>query len=121
MSELKWNDAALYDLLHSMDGPVGKWLAEKSLEMTSAAMAGAPIQKPKNFSWGKHSTSYMPRSFGYLKGSVRPHMGYTKTGMLYGGTNAAYGPTLFLERGGGRYDHAERIPFMTTALYSVTI
>ena len=121
MTDLKWDDAALWDLLHSMDGPVGKWLAEKSLEMTSMAIVGAPIQKPRNWSWGRDSTSYTPRSFGYLKGSVRPHMGYTKDGTLYGGTNSAYGPTLFLERGGGRHDHAERIPFMTTALYSVTI
>lgn len=119
--DLQWDDAALYDLLHSMDGPVGKWLAEKSLEMTTQTIVNAPLQKPKNFSWGRNSTSYLPRSFGYLKGSVRPHMGYTKSGNLYGGTNAAYGPTLFLEEGGGRHGDAERIPFMSNALYAVVI
>jgi len=121
MAEIKWNDAALEDLLHSMDGPVGRFIAEKSAEMTSLAVAGAPIQKPQNYSWGRDSTSYMPRSFGYLKAGIRPHMGYTKSGNLYGGTNAPYGPTLFLEEGGGRYGHAERIPFMSAALYAVTI
>ncbi len=121
MSEFKWDDAALHDLLQSIDGPVGKWLAEKTLELTAEVEAAAPIQKPKNYSWGHGSTSYMPRSIGYLKGGVRPHMGYTKTGMLFGGVDAPYGPTLFLERGGGRHGHAERIPFMSTALYSVVI
>jgi hypothetical protein len=121
MADVEWDDAAIYDLLNSVDGPVGRYLTEKMAEMTAFAAAAAPIQKPKNYSWGKRSTSYMPRSFGYLKGSVKPHMGYTMGGTLYAGTNAAWGPTLFLEYGGGRYGHAERIPFMSAALYAVTL
>jgi hypothetical protein len=115
---VEWDDAALYDLLHSIDGPVGRWLSEKVGEMTAIAEATAPIQKQKNWSWGKDSTSYLPRSLGYLKGSVRPHIGYTVHGDLFGGTDAAYGPTLFLEEGGGRYGHAQRIPFLSEALYA---
>lgn len=115
---VEWDDAALNDLLHSVDGPVGQWLVKKVGEMTAIAEAVAPVQKRKNWSWGRNSTSYMPRSVGYLKGSIRPVIGYTKSGDLFGGTNAAYGPTLFLEEGGGRYGHAERIPFMSTALYA---
>jgi hypothetical protein len=119
--DLQWHDADLYDLLHSVDGPVGKWLQEKMLQMTAAAEAAAPIQKPVNYSWGRDSTSYEPRSEGYLKGTVRPHMGYTKSGNLFAGVNAAYGPTLFLEYGGGRHGQAELIPFMSDTLYAVTI
>lgn len=119
MADVKWDDKALYDLLHSLDGPVGRWLAEKSLEMTAYAQAGAPVQKMSNWSWGRNSTSYMPRSLGYLKGSIRPHMGYTMKGQLYGGVNAAYGPTLFLER--PTIQMHEKIPFMSAALYAVTI
>jgi hypothetical protein len=121
VADIHWDEEALYDLLHNIDGPVGRFITEKSLEMTSLAEAGAPLQKPKNWSWGRNSTSYMPRSFGYLKGSIRPVVGYTKAGQLFGGTNAAYGPTLFLEEGGGRYGHAERIPFMSAALYAALI
>lgn len=121
MVDVRWDDAAIFDLLHNIDGPVGRWITEKSAEMTSLAEIGAPLQKPKNWSWGVNSTSYMPRSLGYLKGSVRPVIGYTKAGHLFGGTNAAYGPTLFLEDGGGRYGHAERIPFMTSALYAAVM
>ena len=117
--DLQWNDAALYDMLHSMDGPVGRWLMEKSLEMTAIATALAPVQSPKNFSWGARSSSYMPRSMGYLKGNIRPHMGYTKSGQLYSGTNAPYGPTLFLEQPAEQLHH--KIPFMSSALYAVVI
>lgn len=116
---VNFNDAALYDLIHALDGPVGKFLTEKAEAMAQVAKAAAPVQKPQNWSWGKNSTSYLPRSFGYLKSSVRPKVGYTKDGTLYGGVNAAYGPTLFLERP-ARQMH--RIyPFMSSALYSVTI
>jgi hypothetical protein len=121
VATIDWDDASIEDMLHSLDGPVGKFITAKSLEMTALAQVGAPLQKPKNWSWGRNSTSYEPRSFGYLKGSVHPSVGYTKAGQLYGGTNAMYGPTFFLEYGGGRYGHARRIPFMSTALYAATI
>lgn len=119
MAEIDWNDAALWELLQSMDGPVGRWLTKKTAELTSLVLASAPLQKPQNYSWGANSTSYMPRSSGYLKASIRPHMGYTKTGMLFGGTNAAYGPTLFLEKPADQLHH--RIPFMSVPLYAVTL
>lgn len=118
MADIQWDDAALDDLLNSIDGPVGKFITEKTAEMTALAEIGAPLQKRKNWSWGRDSTSYLPRSFGYLKSTVRPVIGYTKGGHLYGGTNAAWGPVLFLQYGGGRYGRAERIPFMSSALYA---
>lgn len=114
--EIEWDEAALADLLYSLDGPVGRWVAEKTVQMTSATLAGAPVQKPRNYSWGRNSTSYEPRSTGYLKSTVRPAMGHTKSGNMWGGTNAAYGPTLFLEKPADQLH--ERIPFMTNALYA---
>lgn len=117
--DVNWDEAALEDLLHSIDGPVGQFLTEKAESMADLVKADAPLQKPQNWSWGKNSTSYMPRSFGYLKASVRPKVGYTKDGTLYGGVNAFYGPTLFLERPARQMHHV--YPFMSDALYSVTI
>lgn len=116
MADLRWDEAALADLLNSLDGPVGRWLVEKTAEMTALTMLGAPLQKRKNWSWGRDSSSYMPRSMGYLKSSVKPHMGYSKSGHLFAGTDAAYGPTLFLETPSSQMH--ERIPFMTNALYA---
>lgn len=114
-----WNDAELEWLLNSMDGPVGKFLAEKAAEMAAIAMALAPVQQVKNWSWGRNSSSYMPRSLGYLKGSVTPHMGYTRGGTIFGGVNAAYGPTLFLEKPADQMHSV--YPFMSTALYAAVI
>jgi hypothetical protein len=119
MSGIDWNDAAIEDLLKSMDGPVGKFILEKTQQMTAMVRADAPVQKPENYSWGKRSSSYEPRSAGYLKGGVHSAMGYTKTNQLYGGVNAPYGPTLFLEQP-ARQLH-EKIPFMSSALYAATI
>src|SRR5579859_4787786 len=102
-----------------MDGPVGRFLAAKAAEMAALAVAEAPLQQRKNWSWGRHSTSYIPRSLGYLKGSVTPHMGYTRGGTIFGGVNAAYGPTLFLEKPADQMHHA--YPFLSTALYAATM
>ena len=119
MVDVRWDEEAIYRLINDLDGPVGRYLAEKVAQMTALVLAAAPLQKPKNFSWGRNSTSYMPRSLGYLKGSVRPHMGYTMKGQLFGGVNAAYGPTLFLEKPADQLH--EKIPFMSSALYAVTL
>lgn len=119
MADIEWDDAAIHDLLYSMDGPVGRYLTEKMLELDAIVRASAPVQARHNWSWGRHSTSYEPRSLGYLKGSVHPHMGYTKSGKLFAGVNAAYGPALFLEKPADQLHH--KIPFMSAPLYAVAV
>lgn len=117
---IDWDNASLEWLLNSPDGPVGQMLEELGMKATEVAKVAAPIQKPQNWSWGRNSTSYQPRSFGYLKDSVNYHMGYTKMGhQLFSGVNAAYGPTLFLEKP-ARQQHRS-YPFLTEALWSVNI
>ena len=116
---IRWDDLALEQLLNSPDGPVGRLLTAKAAEATAIATAAAPLQKRHNWSWGRNSTSYLPRSLGYLKGNIRPHMGYTRAGKLFSGVNAPYGPTLFLEKPADQLRH--RYPFLSVALYSVTV
>lgn len=117
---IDWDNADLEWLLNSPDGPVGQMLEEMAAKATAVALAKAPVQSPRTWSWTmKGSTSYQPRSEGYLKGTIRPHMGYTKSGQLFSGVNAAYGPTLFLERPAKQMHHI--YPFMTEALWSVSI
>jgi hypothetical protein len=106
-------------MLNGPDGLVGRFLQEESLKMAAAARLAAPLQKPWNYSWGPGSTSYMPRSQGYLKSTVAPHMGYTRDRVIYGGVNAAYGPTLFLEKPADQLHHS--YPFLSDTLYSVYI
>jgi hypothetical protein len=119
-SYIEWHEDELEDMLNTPEGLVGEFLTELMMKMATVAKAGAPIQKPQNFSWGKkYSTSYMPWSGGYTKAHTVPHMGYTKGGHLFGGVNAPYGPTLFLEKPARQLKHS--YPFMTTALYSLSI
>ena len=89
MVDVKWDEANWEWMVHSLDGPVGKFLEAKSLEMAAIAKVAAPIQQRRNWSWGKRSSSYMPRSLGYLKGSVTPHMGWTRSGELFGGRHVS--------------------------------
>jgi len=117
---IECDDVALEDMFNNPDGLVGDWLKGKVAEMTAIATAGAPLQQPKNWSWGADSSSYMPRSLGYLKGGVRPHFpAYTRFGSLYGGVNAPYGPTLFLEKPARQLHHS--YPFLSAALYAAVI
>jgi hypothetical protein len=117
--DINWDNAALEDLLNSPTGLVGEYLEEKAEEAVAIATAAAPLQTPRTWSWGKHSSSYMPRSFGYLKGNIRLHTGYTKGGTFFTGVNAPYGPTLFLEQPARQLHHA--YPFLSAALYAVTV
>jgi hypothetical protein len=118
--DIVWDEEALEALLNSPDGPVGQMLAELASQAAAVARAAAPVQTPRTYSWGKkHSTSYMPWSGGYTKANVRAVMGYTKGGTLFGGVNAPYGPTLFLEKPAKQMHHS--YPFLTTGLYSLSI
>ena len=121
---INWNEAAIESLLNDEAGPVGDLLAELSAKVTATAKAGAPVQTASTFSWGKvHSTSYLPRSGGYTKMTTHSKMGYDSQGHLYGGTNAPYGPTIFLEKAGLRKNGTPRTlyPFLSTALYSLEL
>lgn len=119
-SYIKWDEAALENLLNSPDGPVGQLLEDLAARATSVAKANAPVQKPQNYSWGKkRSTSSMPWSGGYTKARIAPHMGYTRAGVLFSGVNAPLQPTLFLEKPAKQLHH--KYPFMTTALYSLNL
>lgn len=121
---LIWNEGSIDEFLNDIDGPVGELIAELSEKMTAVAIAAAPVQTSHTFSWGKvKSTSYMPWSGGYTKSRIHSAMGYSNAGKLYGGTNAPYGPTIYLEKAGFRANGQPRAlhPFLTTALYSLEL
>jgi hypothetical protein len=121
VADVNLYDAEIADLLNSPDGPVGLVIEELSVKAADIAKINANIQKPWNWSWSFHkSTSSMPRSVGYLKSRTRAHFpAFNGLGLLYGGVNAPYAPTLFLERP-ARQQH-DRYPFMSTALDMVEL
>jgi hypothetical protein len=117
-----WNDEELEWLLNSLEGPVGQLMVDLSEKTTAAAIAGAPVQTPRTFSWGKkHSTSYMPWSGGYAKSGTYAKAGYSNAGKLYGGTNSPLFPTYFLERQ-CRWPHPHELhPFLTNSLLAIEL
>lgn len=123
MTNTNLYDGELEWLLNSPDGPVGQVITELSLKATSTAKSAAPLQKPEHHSWSfAKSTSYMPWATLYLRVNVRwSGYRYNSLGQLYSGVNAPYGPTQFLQNGGGRHGHAVRVRFMTAALNGLAL
>jgi hypothetical protein len=118
------DEAAMEDMLHSPDGLVGVYIMGLSIQAAAQAKAQAPLKDAANESWNPaKSTSYPSLKYPgpFLKSSVRTQFGYTPGGKMYGGAQAVYGPTFFLEEGGGRYGRARKDHFLTTALYEVAL
>lgn len=114
---------AIDELLNSPDGPVGLVIAELSDKAAAIAKEAAPVMKvPKNLSrWGKmFDPRYQYGPLGMTKAGVHAHFpAFNKLGGIYGGVNAPYGPTLFLERPAIQVRVLEM--FMTRALYTVEL
>lgn len=124
MAVVLLDSAAMDDMLQSPDGLVGTYINGLAVQMGYAARAGAPSKAPENESWHPaKSTSYpsakWPEPAGGLKASIKSVLGYNKAGQLYGGVNAAYGPTFFLTRP-ARQIHRQ-YTFMTDALYGAVL
>jgi hypothetical protein len=114
-----WNQAALDDLLKSVDGPVAKLLNELSAQVARVARSVVPVRNPARGSRGyagRNSTAHAP---GYTKALIRPHLGKgSLTGNLYGGANAPGSPGIFLEYPAEQMH--DKYPFLTTGLDSLT-
>jgi len=113
------DDAEIFDMLNSADGPVGQLVTELSAQAAAVATGAVHVRPgtPRSTVWSSRSTALPP---GYTKARIRPHMGWGKaTGNIYGGVNAPAAPSIFLE------DPAEQMydtyPFLTTAFWSLTL
>lgn len=119
---IRFIEASIEEYLHDPDGPVGKMLGEIGEEMTRVAEARVPYMKPENYSRSlRKSTQYMPWLGGWTASTIWYHPPANDSkGRLFAGTNAWYGPTVWLERGRkGRPMGLNR--FMTDALDAATI
>lgn len=120
--EVHLDEAALEDMLNSPDGPVGAVIEELSDKAADVARAAAPVMKPENMGhWGhRYNPLYQYGPPGNTKARIRPSFPrYNSQGQLYGGVNAPYGPTLFLERPARQIRGYYR--FMTDALDSLDL
>lgn len=117
--EIHWDDKALDDLLNSIEGPVGKMIAELSDRAAVVATLVVHVLPgtPRSGRWNPRSTTQVGPP-GYTKSRIRPHIARgAVTGQLYGGVNAPAAPTIFLEMPAEQM--YETYPFLTTGLYSL--
>lgn len=112
-----WDEAALDDLLNSVEGPVGMLIAELSLRAAVVATTVVHVRPgtPASATTGATSNARPP---GFTKANIRPHGPVIGTrGGLYGGVNAPADPSIFLEMPAEQM-HRE-YPFLTTGLWSL--
>ena len=115
MAEVHLDEGAVEEMLNTPDGPVGVLLDELSSRAATVARVIAPVMRSRY-----HSEYYQYGPPGYTKGKIRQHFPAYSNGQLYGGVNAPYGPTLFLERP-ARQIHTTRYRFMSMALDTVEL
>jgi hypothetical protein len=114
---IEWDEAALDDLLNGLDGPVGRFIWE--LSVRAAAVATEVVHTrpgtPSSATTGRTSNAYSP---GYTRARIRPHLARgARTGRLYGGVNAPYTPSTWLETPAEQMH--KTYPFLTTGVYSL--
>jgi hypothetical protein len=112
-----WDEEALDDLLNSLDGPVGRFIWELSVKAAAIATEEVHVRPgtPSSATTGRTSNAYSP---GYTKRRIRPHLARgAVTGKLYGGVNAPYTPSTWLETPAEQYH--KTYPFLTTGVYSL--
>jgi hypothetical protein len=115
---VRWNYPAVDELLNSLDGPVGRLIAELSGRAASIARRRVHVRPgtPGSTVWNEATSTAWPP--GYTRASIRTHLARgARTGKLYGGVNASGSPTFFLEYPPrGAEQMTDRYPFLTTAL-----
>ena len=112
MNDVHIDQVALDELLNSPDGPVGRFLLELSEQAATVARGAVRVRSTPSRS--PRSNSAPP---GFTLASIRPHVAWDSRGRIYGGVNAAFDPSIFLEHPAIQM-HRE-YPFLTTGLYSL--
>lgn len=113
MAEVHLDDSAITALMRDPFGPVGRLLFEKATEGFAIAQGIVPVRHGNV--WSEATTSASPE--GFTKASLHPKLGSTSRG-LYGSVNAAFEPTVFLEKPAEQMHFAR--PFLTTTLWTIT-
>lgn len=112
--DVELDQAAIFDLLNSADGPVGELMTELSDQLVAVALLRVPVRRPGE-AWSSRSDA---APVGYTEESLRTTVNYGKTGLLYGGAAAAEFPSVYLE---DPREDRRREPFLTTGLDSLWI
>jgi hypothetical protein len=118
----EWDDEAFYELLNGPGGPVANLIADLSAQATVVATTVVHVRPgtPSSATTGRTSNAYSP---GYTKARIRPHLAWgARTGEVYGGVNAPYAPTTWLETPASQIRRlGHEFPFITTGLWAITL
>lgn len=117
----EWSDSAFEEMLNGPGGLVASFIWELSLEAAAVAIAtvhvrpGTPASATTGIYTKKPSNARPP---GYTRGRIRPHLAWgSRTGHVYGGVNAPYNPSTWLETPAEQYH--KTYPFLTVGLWSL--
>jgi hypothetical protein len=116
-ADIQLDDAEIFDMLNSADGPVGQLIIELSAQAAAVATTAVHVRPgtPRSTVWGPRSTALPP---GYTKARIRPHLAWgAQTGRIYGGVNAPYPISTWLETPAEQM--YREYPFLTTGLWSL--
>ena len=117
MSDVSIDPVALFDLLNSPDGPVGLVIEELSGKGAMIAKALAPVMKRKRWS---ELHQYGPP--GETRSSVQSAFArFNPAGLIYGGVNVNFGPTLYLESPASQYRGNTQYAFMSQTLRAIQL
>lgn len=114
-ARVELDPARVDEFLNDPHGPVGEMLDEVSDRMRAIATRRAPVRGAGSV-WNELTTSASHPSD--LITSIHAVVARDKKGKLFGGINADFYPTVFLE-----YPRVDRVhhPFLTYALWHVTL
>jgi hypothetical protein len=114
--QVNLDDAEIFDMLNSADGPVGQMVTELSAQAAAVAVAVVHVRPgtPSSATTGRNSNARPP---GFTKSRIRPHLAWRADGTVYGGVNAPADPAIYLEDP-ARQMH-KSYPFLTTGLWSL--
>jgi len=118
-NEVQLDEAAIYELLNAIDGPVGRLLTGLSdqLVVVAASVVHVFPGTPRSTIWAWGSTAVLPS--GTTKASIRPHVARGSRGGIYGGADALAVPGVFLEHPAEQMH--DQHPFLTTGLEALVI
>jgi len=108
------DDAAVFEMMNSLDGPVGRYLLDLSEQAAEVARTVVPVRKRT-----RRSPKSTSRPSGFTKRSIRTDMYWDDQGLIYGGVAADFAMTIFLETPAKQMHRA--YPFLSTALESLDI
>jgi len=114
------DDRAVFEMLNTIDGPVGRYLL--GLSEQAADIARSVVRVREKRSGRRRPGSRIgntARPPGFTKASIHTDMYWDAQGLIYGGVAADFAMTVFLETPAQQMH--DRYPFLSTAIETLEL